>query len=145
VDQVLAFVEENYLYLMGILLVAFILVRIVKSVIKWLLLTLIVFGVAVWGYVYVPEEIREVPKEVAETLVQEQVDKVLASIVTATNLDVSLRDDGSYILSARIYSEGVDILLTGKPGSDKATLYIGKVSKEVKLNSQLIKFIQSKL
>jgi len=120
-------------------------VRIIKSVIKWLLLTLIVFGVAVWGYVYVPEEVREAPKEVAKTLAQEQVDKVLASIVTATNLDVSLRDDGTYILSARVYSEGVDILLTGKPGSDKATLYIGKVSKEVKLSSQLIKFIQSKL
>lgn len=143
-DHLLSFLKDNYLMVMGVLLIMFIVIRLIKTAIKWLLILVIFIGLAYYGYMYVPKELRDIPAQITETLAQESVDKALNSIITSTNLDLSVKEDKTYILSSKTYTEGIDLLLTGKLGSSKATLYIGKAKKDVTLSEPIMRYINGK-
>ncbi|RXZ84263.1 hypothetical protein EBB07_04095 [Paenibacillaceae bacterium] len=119
-DMWISFIKENWLFLIIALLALFIVVRVVKTVIKWALVAIIVIVVIVYsGYNLGDlksqwDEIAAVGSQVADNVKQEALQ---AMVGEADDALYKTNEDGTYTVTTK------NVELKGKAGENEVNVY----------------------
>ncbi len=146
-DTWTTFLQENWLVLAIALLVLFIIIRIVKTVVKWALVAIIVIGIVLYsGYTLDDvkelgskvmdtglDELKELGTKVADSVKKEAVNAMVNGAKEAT---YTVNKDGSYTVKTAI------VELNGAVGSNEVSLSLrGAPIGKVKIDDTIRTFI----
>jgi len=132
VEQLIAFAQDRWFVVIIALVAVVIVVKIVKTFVKWLIVLAIVGGLLYYGASY-KDKLIEWGGEVAG-IAQEQVIKALES--EAANTTYRLNPDGTFTVQTK------SLTIEGKPGADEVTIGYNGIKTTVKLNAFLNRFIE---
>jgi hypothetical protein len=111
-EQWLSFIQEKWWVILGAAVALYIVINVVKTVVKWVLVIAIIAGVLVYGANY-----KEQLTAMSDQVLGEAKDQAFQAIVAqAFNAQYESREDGSYA----VYTETVRV--EGKEGSDEVTV-----------------------
>lgn len=131
-EQWLQFAQEQwYVLVLGIIAV-FIIVKVVKALVKWLLIIGIVIGIAYYGIDYT-DKIKEVGGQVMDYALEQAFDVMTGE---AGHARYVANADGSYTIT------GDNISLSGKLDSDEVEIMFKGQTIKVKMNEVIRKFVQ---
>lgn len=126
------FFKENWLVLAIALLVLFLIVRIVKTVVKWALVAVVVIGLVLYSG-YTLDDVKELGSKVVDTVKQEAVNVMLGE---AQEAEYKAAADGTYTITTD------NIELTGKAGSGEVKLSLrGAPAITLQVDSTIQSFI----
>lgn len=135
-EQLIAFARDNWWVILLAVVIAVVLIKIVKSVVKWLLVLAVAVAVLIYGFNYTPDEIKEAGSKLLEA-VETTKEKALAAMLGDAEEAVFERtDDGFRITGSRFTLEGKDGETT------VALTYFGQ-EFTFELNEQIRAFIES--
>ncbi|MFC4775561.1 hypothetical protein ACFO9Q_02035 [Paenibacillus sp. GCM10023252] len=106
------FFKEHWLVLVIALLVLFIVIRIVKTVVKWALAAVIIIGVVLYSG-YTLDDVKEITGKVTEGLKQEAIDAMAGEMSEATFVNNA---DGTYTVKTK------NLELSGVPGQNEVSV-----------------------
>lgn len=135
-EQWLAFARDNWWMIALAIVIAIVLIKIVKSVVKWLLVLIVAAAVLIYGFNYTPDEIKEAGSkllEAVETTKEKALDAMLGDAEEAT---FEKTDDGFRITGNRFTLEGTD------GGSTVTLTYFGQTFT-FELNEQIRSFVET--
>lgn len=112
VDTWMAFFKEHWLVLVIALVVLFLIVRIVKTVVKWALVAVIVLSIVVYSG-YSMDDLKEIGTKVAGTVKQEAVSAMVGEAKDAT---FETNEDGTFTVKTN------NVTLIGEPGVNEVTV-----------------------
>lgn len=126
------FFQENWLVIAIALLVLFLIVRIVKTVVKWALVAVVVIGLVLYSG-YTMEDVKELGGKVVDTVKQEAVNVMLGE---ADKAEYKAGADGTFTITTD------NIELTGKAGSTEVKVSLkGAPAITLQLDSAIQGFI----
>jgi hypothetical protein len=111
-DTWTAFFKEHWLVLVIALIVLFIIVRIVKTVLKWAIVAVIVIGLVVYSG-YSMDDLKQIGTKVADTVKQETINAMVGEAKDATFVTNA---DGTFTVKTK------NVELTGKPGENEVAV-----------------------
>ncbi|WP_424766407.1 hypothetical protein [Paenibacillus sp. sgz302251] len=111
-DTWTAFFKEHWLVLAIALVVLFLIIRIVKTVVKWAIVVVIVLGLVVYSG-YTMDDLKEIGTKVADTVKQEAINAMVGEAEDATFVDNA---DGTFSVKTK------NVELTGEPGVNEVEL-----------------------
>ncbi|WP_083676376.1 hypothetical protein MHI37_22725 [Paenibacillus sp. FSL H8-0548] len=111
-DTWTAFFKEHWLVLVIALIVLFIIVRIVKTVLKWAIVAVIVIGLVVYSG-YSMDDLKQIGTKVADTVKQEAINAMVGEAKDATFVTNA---DGTFTVKTR------NVELSGKPGDNEVAV-----------------------
>lgn len=103
------FLKDNWLVLAIGLVVLFLVIRIVKTVMKWAIVAVVVIGLVVYSG-YSLDDVKEIGTKVMDNVKNEAISAMVGS---ATDAEYSVSDDGTYTVK----SDGIE--LKGVVGSSE--------------------------
>lgn len=103
------FFQENWLVLAIALIVLLLIVRIVKTVVKWALVAVVVIGLVLYSG-YTLDDVKEIGGKVVDGVKQEAVNVMLGE---AEDAEYKAEADGSFTITTK------NVELTGKTGSNE--------------------------
>ncbi|GGG63936.1 hypothetical protein [Paenibacillus radicis (ex Gao et al. 2016)] len=106
------FLKEHWLLLAVALVVLLLIVRIVKTVVKWALVAVIVVGIVIYSG-YSMDDLKAIGTKVADSVKQEAVTAMVGEVEKAT---FTTNSDGSFTVKTD------NLILTGEPGSGEVTV-----------------------
>ncbi|MFF2091803.1 MULTISPECIES: hypothetical protein [Paenibacillus] len=106
------FLKEHWLLLAVALVVLLLIVRIVKTVVKWALVAVIVVGIVIYSG-YSMDDLKAIGTKVADSVKQEAVTAMVGEVEKAT---FTTNSDGSFTVKTD------NLVLTGEPGSGEVTV-----------------------
>ena len=135
-DQLTAFLQENWLVSVGVLVVIMIVIKVVKSVIKWLVIAGLAAAILIYGFNYTPEDIKEVGSKIVDAIDLSK-DKAAAIILAnSTNASFETTEDGFKVTTEKFKLEG-------KTGSNEAAFtYMGQTIN-IALDEALLSYIEN--
>lgn len=120
-EQLLAFLQEHWLIVAAVLVIILIVVKVIKSVVKWLIIAVLAVAVLIFGFNYTPEEIKEAGSrllEAAELSKDKAVELIIGDVSEASYEE---KDDGSFVVTTSRFT------LEGSAGAKEITLkYLGQ-------------------
>ena len=126
------FFQENWLVIAIALLVLFLIVRIVKTVVKWALVAVVVIGLVLYSG-YTLDDVKELGSKVVDTVKQEAVNVMLGE---ADKAEYKAGSDGTFTITTD------NIELTGKTGSAEVKVSLkGAPAITLQLDSTIQGFI----
>lgn len=135
-EQWIAFVGDNWWVILLAIAIAVILIKIVKSVVKWLLVLVVAAAVLIYGFNYTPDEIKEAGSKLLEAVETTKEKALDAMLGDAEEAAFEQTEDGFRITGSRF-------TLEGKTGETAVTLtYFGQ-EFTFELNDQIRAFIES--
>lgn len=135
-EQWIAFVGDNWWVILLAIVIAVILIKIVKSVVKWLLVLVVAAAVLIYGFNYTPDEIKEAGSKLLEAVETTKEKALDAMLGDAEEAAFEQTEDGFRITGSRF-------TLEGKTGETAVTLtYFGQ-EFTFELNDQIRAFIES--
>lgn len=144
-DWLTAFVEENWVLLLLAFFLILLLIRLVKTIMRWIITFIIVAGLLIYGASYSPTGKLDSFAAVQEVLTPDIANEYAKSLLNATSLDISRTGGSNFTLTAKVLSEGKVFTIKGSLSSGNSTLYVGNKEIPVKLDSSTLKFLQTKL
>ena len=120
-DQLTAFAQENWIIIAAVIVVILIVIKVVKSVIKWLVIAGLAVAVLIYGFNYTPEDIKEVGSKIIDVV--ELSKESAASLIMKNTSDATFEatEDGGFVVTADQFK------LEGKEGAKEVTFtYLGK-------------------
>lgn len=108
-DTWTTFFQNNWLILVIALIVLFLIVRIVKTVVKWAIVAVIIIGLIIYSG-YSLDDVKELGSKVVESVKQEAVSAMTGEVQDAV---YTANSDGTYKVTT------TNIELTGKLGSNE--------------------------
>jgi len=147
VDTWLTFLGENWIVIAVALVVLLLVVKIVKTMIKWAVVLVIVIGLIFYsGYTLDDvksistnimsgnlDDLKEIGSKVADNVKQEAI---TAMIGEAKEAKYELNKDGTYTVSTK------SVTLTGEAGKDEVSVSLkGAPPFKVQMNEALINFV----
>lgn len=111
-DTWTTFFKEHWLVLVVALIVLFLIVRIVKTVVKWAIVAVIVIGLVVYSG-YSMDDLKDIGSKVASTVKQEAVSAMVGEAKDATFVSNA---DGTFSVKTN------NVELTGKPGDKEVAV-----------------------
>lgn len=131
-DTWMTFFKDHWLVLVIALVVLFMIVRIVKTVLKWAIVAAIVLGIVVYSG-YSMDDLKEIGTKVADTVKQEAVN---AMVGEAKNASFVNNPDGTFTVKTK------NVELTGVPGENEvAVSFRGTELGKWELDSTIQTFI----
>ncbi|WP_338554985.1 hypothetical protein [Paenibacillus sp. KS-LC4] len=109
------FLKEHWFVLAIALVVLLLVIRIVKTVVKWALVAVIVFGVIVYSG-YTMEDLKAFGTKLEETTGSLKQEAISAMIGEAKNAKFTTNKDGSYTVATD------SVALTGVPGTNEVSV-----------------------
>jgi hypothetical protein len=103
------FLKDNWLVLLIALAVLFIIIRIVKTVVKWLIVAVIVVGIVLYSG-YSLEDLKSLGTKVTESVKQEAITAMAGEAKDAT---YTSNGDGTFTIKTK------NLELVGKPGDNE--------------------------
>lgn len=135
-EQWMEFARDHWWMILIAIVIAVILVRIVKSVLKWLFVLLIAAAILIYGFNYTPDEIREAGSKLAEAVETTKDKAINAMLGDAGEARFEKTEDGFRI-------EGGRFVLEGKDGSGEVVLTSFGQEFTIELNEQIRAFIEN--
>jgi len=111
-DTWLSFFQNNWIVIAIALIILFVVVRIVKTIVKWAIVAVIVIGLVVYSG-YSMDDLKELGTKVTDTVKQEAVGALMGEAEEAT---YKTNADGTYTVTTKT------IELNGKLGSDEVSV-----------------------
>ncbi|WP_317890684.1 hypothetical protein [Paenibacillus arenilitoris] len=111
-DTWTAFFKEHWFVLVVALVALLLIIRIVKTVVKWALVAAIVLGIVIYSG-YSMDDLKEIGSKVADTVRQEAVNAMVGEAKDAT---FSANDDGTFTVKTN------NVELTGEPGANEVSI-----------------------
>lgn len=136
-EQLTAFLQDKWIIIALVVIAILIIVKVIKSVMKWLLIVLLAAGVIIYGTTYSPGEIKDGIKEVGSKIADYTKNEAVEALIgQSASAKYEAKEDGGYVVSAGKFK------LEGTAGSNEATLsYMGQ-SFTIKLDDALNAFIE---
>ncbi|MFB0841519.1 hypothetical protein [Paenibacillus oleatilyticus] len=136
VDFVTAFLSERWYVLVGALIVLFLVIKVVKTVIKWVLVLAILAGLFWYGASY-KDQLLELGTTVGAKVAAEVKNQAVKAITDEVKeAKYSENADGSYTVSTK------SAKLEGKPGSSDVQVTFMNQTFTMKLDDVLKGFIE---
>jgi hypothetical protein len=137
-DQLIAFLQDRWLVVVIAIIALFVVIKIVKTVLKWILVLAIVAGLIYYGSTYT-DQLKDIGENVAATAMEAVADLKEKALQGLAGKDAKYKDngDGTYTITSG------SIRLDGKSGSDKVKITIAGVSAEFSLDEALKKAIET--
>lgn len=133
-EQWLAFARDNWWMIVLAVVIAIVLIKIVKSVVKWLLVLLVAAAVLIYGFNYTPDEIKEAGTKLLEAVETTKEKALEAMLGDAEEAAFEKTEDGFRITGNRFTLEGTD------GGSTVTLTYFGQ-EFTFELNEQIRSFV----
>lgn len=137
-DQLITFLQDRWLVVVIALVVLFVVIKIVKTLVKWIIVAAILVGLFYYGATYT-DELKDLGQNVA-TVAKEAVGELKEKAVQGlAGKDAIYKDngDGTYTITSG------SIKLDGKTGADKVKITVAGVSAEFSLDETLKKVIET--
>jgi hypothetical protein len=137
-DQLIAFLQDRWLVVIIAIIALFVVIKIVKTVLKWIIVLAIVAGLIYYGSTYT-DQLKDIGENVAATAKEAVSDLKEKAVQGLAGKDAKYKDngDGTYTVTSG------SIRLDGKTGSDKVKITIAGVSAEFSLDETLKKAIET--
>lgn len=134
-DQWSAFVQDKWMLIIVAIVVLFLVMKLVKTFVKWILVLAVIAAVLYYGSTYVGE-LSGLKTTLGNAVATEAKQQITSAIVgEGKDADYVKHSDGSYTIHTK------NIKLDGKPGSDDAEVsFLGQTYK-VSINKTIQKFI----
>lgn len=134
-DQWSAFVQDKWMLIIVAIVVLFLVMKLVKTFVKWILVLAVIAAVLYYGSTYVGE-LSGLKTTLGNVVATEAKQQITSAIVgEGKDADYVKHSDGSYTIHTK------NIKLDGKPGSDDAEVsFLGQTYK-VSINKTIQKFI----
>ncbi|RAV20319.1 hypothetical protein [Paenibacillus contaminans] len=134
-DQLTAFLQDRWLVVVIAVVVLFLIVKLVKTVIKWVLVLAILAVVIVYGATY-KDKLLEVTDTIGTAVTNEIKDQALKAVTNeAKDATYKKNDDGSYTVSTK------SIRIDATPGSNDAKITFMGQTFNLKIDEALQKVI----
>jgi hypothetical protein len=134
-EQWISFVRDQWPVIVVAVVVAAVLIKVVKSVLKWLLVILIAAAVLIYGFNHAPEELAEAGAKLREAVETTKEKAIAAMLGDAGDARFERTEDGFRI-------EGERFTLEGKNGETEVTLeYFGQTFT-IEMNEQIRAFVE---
>jgi hypothetical protein len=134
-EQWIAFARDNWPVIVIAVVVAIVLIRIVKSVLKWLLVLVIAAAVLIYGFNYAPEELMQAGSMLRDA-VESTKEKAIGAVLGETGEARYEKTEDGFLV------EGERFTLKGKDGETGLILeYFGQ-QFVVEMNEQLRAFLE---
>jgi hypothetical protein len=138
-DQLQGFVQDQWMIIAGAVIVLLIVVKLVKTAIKWAVILAIVAGLIVYGANYKDKltSIKDAVVENATNMVAESVKDQAANAIRDEAKDAKFTShaDGSYTIKSKT------VQIDGKPGSDTVKVTLAGQSFNMKVVDAVQTFI----
>jgi len=108
-DTWVQFFKDNWLVLVIALVVLFLVIKIVKTVVKWAIVAVILIGVVLYSG-YTLEDVKGIGAKVAESVKQEAVTAMAGEVKDAT---YTTNSDGTFTVKSK------NIEINGNPGDNE--------------------------
>ncbi len=132
-DTWMTFFKEKWIIIAIVLLVLFLIMKVVKTVVKWLLVLVIVAGLIIYSG-YSLDDVKEFGSKVTDTLKQEALQ---AMITSAKDAKYEVNKDGSFTVKASALE------VKGKAGSNTVTVsFQGAELGKLEVDSTIKAFIE---
>lgn len=134
-DQWSAFVQDKWMLIIVAIVVLFLVMKLVKTFVKWILVLAVIAAVLYYGSTYVGE-LSGLKTTLGNAVATEAKQQITSAIVgEGKDADYVKHSDGSFTIHTK------NIKLDGKPGSDDAEVsFLGQTYK-VSINKTIQKFI----
>jgi hypothetical protein len=131
-DQLLVFLQDRWLVVLVVLVALFVIINVVKTVLKWVLVIAILAGLVYYGSTY-SEQVKEIGDAVASGAKEAFEEMKAKALQALAQKGAVYKDngDGTYTITAGT------IRLDGKIGSDKVKITIAGVSAEIAIDDVL--------
>jgi hypothetical protein len=130
-EQWLQFAQDNWVLLAVALVAIIIVLKVLKTVAKWLLIVAIVAGLAYYGYDYT-EKLKEVGGQVVDYAVQQALDAMAGE---AEDAEYSADGDGGFTI------RGEHLTIRGRAGSDEVEITFKGQRFTLKINEAIQAYI----
>jgi hypothetical protein len=137
-DQLITFVQDRWVVVLVAVVALIVVVKIVKTVLKWVIVLAIVAGLIYYGVSYT-DQLKKIGENVQSGAMETAGRIKEEALKTLVGKDVSYKTnpDGSFVV------EGKSVRLEGKPGSDKVKLTVSGVSVEVSIDDAIRNVIEA--
>jgi hypothetical protein len=134
-DQWIAFLQDKWMIVIIAIVVLFLVMKLVKTFLKWVIVLAVIAGVLYYGSNYAGKlgELKTALGNAAAGEIKQQMTNVI--IGEGKDADYKKNADGSFTVSTK------NIKLEGKPGSDEAEVIFLGQSYKVSINKTIQKFI----
>lgn len=135
-DQWISFAQDRWYLIVGAIIVLFIVIGIIKTVVKWVLVLVIVGALIVYGANY-KDKIKDIGASVVSQVSDEIKDKAVSALTSeAKEAKFKANADGSFLITTK------SLKVEGKTGSDEVQItFLGK-SFKMNANSAVNAFIE---
>lgn len=138
-EQLQEFVKDQWIIIAGAVIVLLLVVKLVKTAVKWAVILAIVAGLAVYGASYKDKltNIKDAVVESAAAMVTENVKEQAAGAIRneAKEAKFTSNADGSFTIKTKT------VQVDGKPGSDTVKVTIAGQSFDMKVVDAVQAFI----
>lgn len=137
-EQLTVFLQDRWLVVVAAVIVLFIVIKIVKTVLKWVIVLAVIAGLIYYGSTY-SDKFKDFGENVAATAIGAVNDLKEKAVQGLAGKDAAYKDngDGTYTITSG------SIRLDGKTGSDKVRITIAGVSAEFSLDDTLKRAIEA--
>jgi hypothetical protein len=134
-NQWAAFVQDKWLLIIIAIVVLFLVMKIMKTFVKWILVLAVIAAVLYYGSTYA-NKLSGLKTTLGNAVADEAKQQLTNAIVgEGKDADYIKHADGSYTIHTK------NIKLDGKPGSDQAEISFMGQSYKVSINKTIQKFI----
>lgn len=135
-EELKAFLVDHLVVVICAVLFIGLILKVVKSVVKYLLTVLIIVGLVVFALQSAPEPIKDVGNKVVEGVSTKVRDEAIATLITMSKVTYTAdTKNGSYVI------EGNGITLKGNKGSKTAELVVAGQRFDVSITQVLSDFV----
>jgi hypothetical protein len=135
-NQWAAFVQDKWLLIIIAIVVLFLVMKVVKTFVKWILVLAVIAAVLYYGSTYAGKQLSGLKTTLGNAVADEAKQQLTNAIVgEGKDADYIKHADGSYTIHTK------NIKLDGKPGSDQAEVSFMGQSYKVSINKTIQKFI----
>lgn len=137
-EELLVFLQDRWLVVLLAIIALFVVIKIVKTVLKWVIVLAIVAGLLYYGSSYT-EQLKEIGNNVAASALEAVGELKEKALQGLAGKDAVYTDngDGTYTITSGA------VRLDGKQGGDKVKITIAGVSAEFSVDDALRRAIET--
>jgi uncharacterized membrane protein YkgB len=134
-EQWTSFLQERWYMLVIAIVLLFVVIGLVKTVMKWILVLAILAGIVVYGYQY-KDKFGDVKTSITDQVVSTAKDQAMkAAMNEAKEAKYTQNADGTYTIKSK------SVQIDGKPGSNDAKVTFMGQSFNIKIDETVQRFV----
>jgi hypothetical protein len=132
-EGLIAFAQDNLVFIIIAIIALLLVISLVKTVIKWVIVAVVVIGILVYGYNYDVDSLKDVGEKVLNYTKEEATQLLLGDLQSA---QYEQNQDGTFTISSK------NVKLEGKIGSNDAKITVAGKSFDIKIDQAIQEYIE---